>query len=156
MNNPARIAHQTGGRVRIEIPGRRGDAAFFATLSEQLRRVERVRRARANPHAASIAIEYAGELAELIPHLTSSSLALDTHAIESPAGGARAATARPAIGNGRRVDPMLVAGAAFGLVGVVQVFRGEIMIPALSAFWYATDALRLIQLPRDTLAPDLP
>ena len=182
MINPARIVHRTEGRVRIEIPGRRSEPAFFAALSEQLVHSRRVRRLRVNPAAASLVLEYEGELGELIPELAKASLdvapldmaPLDmvqpgaaasrwpetlagagagAGAVTGAGAGAGAGLWRLARAGGEQADPMLMASAAFGVLGLVQVLRGQIMIPALSAFWYAASAWRFAQLPQNTPAP---
>lgn len=152
MSTPARIAHRTDGRIRIEVPSRRGDAAFFAELAAQLAQSGQVTRARGNAAAASIAIEYDGALDTLLAQCESCALALAV-----PGGAERASTAPwPANWPANLAanlpanwpsNPMLVAGAALGLVGLVQTARGDIMVPALSAFWYAVSALRLARLP---------
>lgn len=136
MNAPAYIAHHTPGRVRIEIPARRGDNAFFAALSKQLAQSEQVLDARVNAAAASLVLQYAGQLDDVLDEFRQTALGLPEAAPQR-----RAAPASWAI------DPMLLAGVTFGLVGILQTLRGEIMLPAMSAFWYAAGALRLAQMP---------
>ena len=113
---------------------------FFAALSKQMAQSGQVSRARANPAAASLVLEYAGQAERLLGDLKQFGVALDVPA--------RGATVRPGWD-----DPMLIAGAAFGLVGIVQSMRGEFMIPALTAFWYAIMALRLAQVPSNVSVP---
>ncbi len=144
---PARIAHQTSGRIRIEVPSRRGDAVYFASLAEQLTdhltQSGQLARTRTNATAASLALEYSGPLELVLAQLQRCALQLslpdsDTGTPQSAAGPVH--TAWP-------LNPMTLAGAALGVVGLVQTARGEIMLPALSAFWYAASALRLAHLP---------
>lgn len=136
MNTSAQVAHQSPGRVRLEIPSRRGDNDFFDTLSKQVAQSDQVSRARGNPAAASLVVEYAGPFERLVEQLERLELAL-----ESPPG---AVTRLPP---GWNANAMLLAGAAFGVVGVIQTLRGEVMMPAMTAFWYAASALRLARLP---------
>lgn len=143
MSTPARIAHHTSGRIRIEVPSRRGDGAYFGALAEQLSQSGEVLRARGNPAAASLALEYRGPLEALLAQLERCSLQLS---------GAAPAAADLPVGFpfvSLPLSPMAMAGAAFGLVGLVQTARGQIMLPALSAFWYAASALRLARLPEN-------
>lgn len=156
MSTAALIAHHTPGRVRLEVPSRRGDQAFFAALSERVASGNGARRVRANPLTASVVVEYAGAFDAVLGALRDAEL--------SVAGkGAEGAQARPTPmasfvsvmqafkrqphDGQQAADPLLLAGAAFGLIGLVQTARGEIMLPALSAFWYAVSALRLASLP---------
>ena len=138
MSTPARIAHQIDGRLRIEVATQRGNVAWFARLARQLAQAAYVQRARANPQAACIVIDYTGPLERLLTALGQAALSL-------PGLPPAARPAAPATG-----DPMLLAALLFGAVGLVQAARGDIMLPALSAFWYAASALRLAHLSADT------
>lgn len=136
MSTPAHVAHQSPGRIRLEIPSRRGDDTFFAALSKQVAQSNQVSRARGNARAASLVVEYSGALERLVDDFRRLELAL-----ASPPG---TAVQLPA---GWDARSMLLAGAAFGMVGVIQTVRGEVMMPALTAFWYAASALRLARIP---------
>ena len=140
MHTPAHVAHHTPGRIRLEIPSHRGDGTFFATLARQIGQAGQVRGARGNPASASLVVDYAGPLEALLAEFARCQLALDS---KTSGGAAVAARALP----GWRIDPMLMASAAFGVVGVVQTLRGEVFMPAMTAFWYAASALRLAQQP---------
>jgi hypothetical protein len=37
---------------------------------------------------------------------------------------------------------MFMAGTALTVVGLVQTFRGKIIVPSITAFWYALEAFR--------------
>jgi hypothetical protein len=145
MTTPARIVHQTAGRIRIEVPDRRGDRDYFAALAEQLAQSGPVARARGNAAAASLVLEYGGPLAGVLEQLERCALRLTGPTNERAAGAAL-------LGGTWERNPMLVVGALFGAVGLVQTARGEIMLPALSAFWYAASALRLARLPINGLS----
>lgn len=136
MSTPAHVAHQMPGRIRLEIPSRRGDNIFFDAMSRQMAQSGQVSRARGNPAAASLVVEYSGPLERLLEHFQRLELALASapgSAIRMPAGW--------------DTGSMLLAGAAFGVVGIIQTLRGEVMMPAMTAFWYAASALRLARLP---------
>ena len=156
MSTAALIAHHTPGRVRLEVPSRRGDQAFFADLSERVAGGHGASRVRANPLTASVVVEYAGQFDALLSVLRDAELAVAATAPDasrarpSPMAGfasALQALARQPRAGQPPADPMLLAGAAFGMIGLVQTARGQIMLPALSAFWYAVSALRLASLP---------
>jgi hypothetical protein len=140
MSTPAYIAHRTRGRIRIAIPSRRGDSAYFLALSKQLEGAQQVRRTRANPAAASLVVEFSGALDNVLAELGRGALKLTEPA--SLAGSAGTPPA-PAVPGEWQLTPMFMAGAAFGVVGVIQTLRGEVMLPAMSAFWYAVNAFQL-------------
>ena len=54
------IAHRIGDRVRVRIPERKGDAAYFMRVERDLTACERVIYVEANPLTASILLRYAG------------------------------------------------------------------------------------------------
>jgi hypothetical protein len=146
MTIPAHIVHQTDGRIRIKIPSRRGDSQFFSSLSEQMMQLEQVERARGNAAAASLAVEYGGAVQPV--HARFEQCGLELNASEVRDAGVNNKFFIDAIqASSAQIKPMMLAGAAFALVGVVQTARGEIMLPALSAFWYAASAWRLAHLP---------
>jgi hypothetical protein len=145
MTTPARIAHQTAGRIRIEVPDRRGDDDYFASLAERLAQSGQVLRARGNPAAASLVLEYGGPLEAVLEQLDRCSLRLSAPVRQD-------APAAAMLGGTWERNPMLMVGALFGAVALVQTARGEIMLPALSAFWYAASALRLARLPINGLS----
>lgn len=149
MTTPARIVHQSSGRLRVEIPGKRGDRDFFATLAEHMASDEGVLAARGNAAAASLVVEHTSSAPALMRALAGAGLDLpspsDATANEAKAGAGKIQSGVPG-SSGRHVEPMLIASAVFGAVGVIQALRGKIMIPALSAFWYAASAFRLSQI----------
>jgi hypothetical protein len=44
--------------------------------------------------------------------------------------------------SGRDINVMFMLGALMVAVGIVQIYRGRILVPAISAFWYAVNAFR--------------
>jgi len=44
--------------------------------------------------------------------------------------------------SGREINPMFMVGSALAIVGLVQTFRGKIVVPSVTAFWYALEAFR--------------
>ncbi len=151
MNVHGQIAHQTSGRVRIDLPAKRGDTAYFSTLSQQIAGLGEVLAVRTNPITGSLIIEYDGPFDALLHRFDD--MAIDILAQPASArNGAAAATRWAAeqdsalpfrLVSGRNVHPMVLVGLAFGALGLVQVVRGQVLVPALSAFWYAARAFRL-------------
>jgi hypothetical protein len=151
MSIQARVAHETVGRARLQLASRRGDKDFFERLSQQLSRVGQVQKVRANPETGSVVLEFSGTLDDVIAssdgaepiELERSSFKIS--APQQPPVAARDKTFR--IVSGHDINPMLMAAVLFGAVGVVQTLRGKVMIPALTAFWYAANAFRQAREP---------
>lgn len=61
----AYVAHQAGERLRLRIPARKGDAAFFTRAERDLAGCAGVAYAEANPLTASVLLHYHGDLADL-------------------------------------------------------------------------------------------
>lgn len=61
----AYVAHQAGERLRLRIPARKGDAAFFARAERDLADCTGVAYAEANPLTASLLLHYQGDLTDL-------------------------------------------------------------------------------------------
>lgn len=149
MSVHGQIAHQTVGRVRIDLPAKRGDAAYFSTLSQQIAGLDEVLAVRTNPITGSLIIEYDGPFDALLHRFDD--MAIDI--LAQPARTGSVAAARQAAAqdsalpyrlvSGRTLHPMVLVGLAFGALGLVQVARGQVLVPALSAFWYAARAFRL-------------
>lgn len=58
MNPVAHVAHQIHGRVRIRVPSRRGDTAYFANVYESLTAFPAIEELRVNPVAGSVIINH--------------------------------------------------------------------------------------------------
>jgi len=147
MTIRAQIVHQTTGRVRVQLPDARGNTELFAQLSEQLVESKLFERVRVNPVTGSVVLEFTGEPEEVLAKLAARLPFKLELSPAPPAPTLKAADNPLRLVSGRDVNPMFVAGTLFGAVGLVQTLRGQIMLPALSAFWYAVNAFRLAHGP---------
>lgn len=150
MRIHATVAHQIPGRIRVLIPSHRGDAAFFDQLSEHFAGIEGVRRARSNPTAATFVVEYDGSLDDLLTRSGARDM-LDLG--PSPAGSATrfglplpTRTKPVNLVSGRDLDPMFMAGTGFGAMALLQSMRGQVFVPAATAFWYAVSIFQQSRL----------
>lgn len=147
MSMRAQLAHEIPGRVRVRLPDYRGNAELFAKLEDTLLESRLFHSVRANPVTASIVLEFDGSRENMLEALrTHLPFELDL----SPAArtGRTPPLAQAPIDplrlvSGRNINAMFLAGTLFAAVGLIQVFRGRFMLPALSAFWYASNAFRL-------------
>lgn len=161
MSIHGHIAHQTNGRVRIDLPAKRGDSDYFSRLSEQLNNVDEVLHVRTNALIGSLVLEFDGPLDAVLQRLEDIALevanprhdglgdgAADEAATSPSPPPASALSALPyRLVSGRQIHPMLLVGLLFGAIGVVQAARGQVLVPALSAFWYAARAFKLANAP---------
>lgn len=151
MNIRVRIAHQTVGRVRLQVLDHHGDRAFFDQLSQLVADSSLVRTVRANPITGSVVLEFEGSGEDLLAKLSAlAPVELVPAPVASPMRlPALAANGPFKLVSGREINPMLMAGTFFSAVSVMQAMRGKVMVPALSAFWYAANAFRLARTTRE-------
>jgi len=139
MSARASIAHRMPGRIRLSIPARRGDDAFFAGLAGQLSGQPDVVRVRPNARAGSLLVEHTGDADPILAWAAREQLLeLAPGGAQNELAGLLSAPGPPVrLVSGRDIDPMFMAGVAFLGMGLVQVVRGQVMVPAATALWYA-------------------
>lgn len=123
----ASICHAVPGRIRVRVPGMRGNQAWFDALCADLVRRPEFSVVSANARTGTILLrgrdlEPAG-LAGLAR--TAGWFELLTDEVES----ATKATGRP-------------LAAIMLMLAVVQALRGQVMVPALGFLWYAMELTR--------------
>jgi len=144
------IAHRIGDRVRVRIPERKGDAAYFMRVERDLSACERVIYVEANPLTASILLRYTGANDDL----RRDAINLGLFAIEEiPPSVNPVLTA-----TSERIDQLdrflqrssngsfdLLEVAFVGLIGasIVQVLRGQALGPASTLLAHALTILAL-------------
>lgn len=142
MSARATIAHRMPGRIRLSVPEMRGDEAFFTGLAAQLSGQPDVVRVRPNTRAGSLLVEHTGEAGPILAWAEAEQLLqLAPDGAAAAPGGAAGPLSAPGpavrLVSGRDIDPMFMAGVAFLGMGLLQVVRGQVMVPAATAFWYA-------------------
>jgi len=145
MSAMATIAHRMPGRIRLSIPARRGDDAFFSELADRFSELPDVQRARPNARAGSILLEHTGDAQAILQWAAAAQLLDVTPTVPATTDdrpgllSAQAPTIR--LVSGRDIDPTFMAGVVFLGMGLVQLARGRVMVPAATAFWYAISVL---------------
>jgi hypothetical protein len=137
----ALIVHQLPGRIRLRIPAMRGDAGYFSALADSMSDAPGVQQVKTNPATASMVVQFEGNGERILEQMHE--LGLEPKIKESNSG----ITKRTGIGpvrlvSGRDINPMFMVGSALALLGLVQTFRGKIVVPSVTAFWYALEAFR--------------
>lgn len=146
------VVHRLPRRLRLSIPDRRHDAAYFARLTTRLAAQPAVDAVKANPMTGSVTIGHTVPWPALRQMLEHEALCLvenaDAVPRQTPRQPAAWAGPAPLLVSGREIDIRFMAGVVFAVAGVVQTVRGRILLPALSAFWYASRAFQEADKPR--------
>ena len=151
---PARIGHLTSGRLRIKIPDRRRDEAFFRTVAARLASWHSVERVEVNPLTASVLVHFSDLAALLAENAEKNDLfavALDDPAITAPPPSLTEQAAEGFAAADRAMRRWTAGtadlrGSVFLLLlagGIYQLLRGNIAAPATTLLRYAGDMLRL-------------
>lgn len=156
----ARLAHSLPGRKRVKIDGKRGDAAYFATLEKELAGYHGLVAVETNPLTGTAIISHATEDASLWDYagehelfrLEKNETAARPLLRSTVTGGTGTAEYKSYAKSGRRSDIRRLIFLGMMGVGVVQAVKGNIAIPAIGAFWYAFSILP----GADVANPELP
>lgn len=147
MSVQAEIAHSLPGRIRLRLREKRGDEAYFASLSEAVANCDDVERVKANAATGTILIEFSGRTEDLAGQLGQRGISFPTPTPST----AEKRPPQPFPDNGgapfhlvsnREINPMFMLGTALAVVGIVQTLRGKILVPSLSVLWYAMETFR--------------
>jgi hypothetical protein len=159
----AYISHFTSGRLRLKIPARKADPAYFAFLRDQLSALPGVEAVAVNPVTGSVLIHHGydpkevdlkpvAELTELgglfrlqIPEPQGTRISI-AEQVSGTMGGFNAQLKE---WSGGAVDFQSLALLALLGVSLFQAQRGTVMIPAITALWYASSLLKDAQSTED-------
>jgi hypothetical protein len=151
----ARIAHATPNRVRLKVPAKRYDEAFFRAVEQRLKGWRNVERVEVNPLTASILVHFS-DPAALVREAMNGNNDLFRIVYREPQGDGPApslltglqGTVATADGSLRQwtsgaVDLRTAVFAAFLLGGLQQLAQGNVAAPAATLLWYAATVLGL-------------
>lgn len=157
----AHLVHQSARRMRLRIPSRRHDVAFFGHLQQQLAAIPKIESTLVTPKTASVLLSFAegdgNGIAAALDALglvslveanasepgTDSDGSPDQRIVAAPRGPAAGPTA-PA---NRRVDRRALAFTVFILLLLRQLLKGGWLAPGLAFIWLLLELLRA-QLPQ--------
>ena len=153
----AYITHATKGRLRIKIPLRKGDRAFFSALQDHLSRFSEfpgIQKIELNPITGSMLVIHSLETNPAYLKLIEAYVeqkGLFKIGTPSPPHASVFGKLAETFKNANNEITDFTAGeldirslalvALLGL-GLYQISRGQFMIPAVSAFWYAATLLK--------------
>jgi hypothetical protein len=145
----AEIRHITTGRLRLRIPERRRDGAFFGRVRQGLAGWPGVVGVEVNPVTAGVLIHFTGAPAHLLAHARNDDLFRLVDQRAEPA--ALVDEIREGAMNVDRMLRHLTGGGdlrtavflALLAGGIYQLFRGNIAAPAATLLWYAGEAVQI-------------
>jgi hypothetical protein len=151
----ARLSHLLEGRLRMRVPARRQDSAFFADVARRLRECEGIEDVRVNPVTGSVLVVHATTLQAIAAFAAQQGLFTlrleQDSSVEMGRSRSRVVVRHVPSRTGQdeegsRSDSSdkhaRMLSATFAGLGTLQTFRGQVMTPALTLFWYAYDAWR--------------
>ncbi len=150
----ARISHFTTRRLRIKVPEKRRDSAYFSTVVDRLAAWESVERVEANPLTASILIHFSDPQRLLLEAMAKNDL-FDIDFDTALAAQSEPVITRAAVRSfgtvdlavrrwtADQIDMRSVLFLVLFVGGVFQLLRGRLAAPAPTLLWYAGDLLGL-------------
>lgn len=145
---PAVLEHLTAERARLRLPRLRRDRDSFDRLATATAALPGVQAVEANPLTAGMLIRHDGGFDAIADAAEAAGLFRIAEAEPAPdmLKELRARMRGLEAGLRERSDGALDINSAsfllFAAVGAVQLARGQVAMPALTAFWYAMSALR--------------
>ena len=139
------VAHVLPGRVRVRVPARRGDAAFFDRVAERLGELPSVTSVIATPLTGSVVVEFTGEIQalalaamalsdevrlELAPPPTAPLMLRVRREVAAADAAIREAT-------GGELDARAAAFCVLLAFSALQLLRGNLLAPTVTLLWYA-------------------
>lgn len=146
----AHVVHALPGRVRVRVPERRGDAAFFEDLASRLATLPAVAAVATNPLTGGVLIHFTGavEAFALSAAAVLGDIRLDLSPppvppmLERLRGELTSIDATIQGLTEGELDARSVLFAGLIAVSAVQLLRGNIVAPAATMLWYAAELAR--------------
>jgi hypothetical protein len=136
----AYVAHATQGRIRLRVPARQGETDYFSECTARLAEIEGVLAVRPRALTASLLIEHDSAFETIVERVRAAGL----FAI-AEVGADRGPP--PA---GRPLAPAIAG--VLGVLAALQLFRNQVLPPALTLLWYAASLAREPQAPSASTA----
>ena len=150
----ARISHFTARRLRIKVPEKRRDRAFFDTVAERLATWDSIEGVETNPLTASILIHFSDPESLFLEAASKNDL-FEIDFDTALADSSEPVVTRAAVQSFQKADNALrrwtanqidMRGVLFVLLlagGALQLLRRRLDAPAPTLLWYAGDLIGL-------------
>jgi len=143
----AEVAHRSAERLRLRFPRQRGDVDFFAKLERSALFVEGVLAATGRPGTGSLVIRHKSDFDTLANRLRAEGMCdvrtePEDHRPEVEAHHlSDELDARLFQVSGGQLDLRAVGAFALVAMGILQIARGRVAVPATTALWYGLSLL---------------
>ena len=134
----AQVAHRIPHRLRVHVPSRKGNRAYFHRALERLGSQPPVRSVRVSPRTGSITIEHDSHPRDV------ARLAQELEVFDLPEAALAHALAERVAGRIVGVEPTAAVSAGLAGMGVYQALRGELLGSGVEHLWHAYGAARLM------------
>ncbi|WP_455281525.1 HMA2 domain-containing protein [Cupriavidus necator] len=145
----AQLSHVLPGRLRVKVPTRRHDAAYFEELVRRLSECDGVDEVSVNPMTSSVLIIHSTSDDAVAAYALQQGLfrlRLDRTASNSRIVARPVSDSAPRLFTGDQMSESDrragMLSASLASLGVLQTLRSQIMVPAISLLWYAYDTCR--------------
>lgn len=146
----AYVVHAMPGRVRVRVPARKGDGAFFDGIAGRLRQLPAVTSVTTSPLTGSVLVHFTGEIEALafgaMTLLHDVAFELTPPPAEPMMQRVRSgladvdATVREL--SGGEMDTRALAFCGLLAISAVQLLRGNVLAPAATMLWYGAEIAR--------------
>lgn|GEM_PF-755531 len=158
----AHVTHRTPDRIRLRFPAHRGDVAFMRRVTNVLSAIEGVERLETNPRLGSVLVCHTRPWPEIAADAEETGLfaVRDGPANQIPDVDDRVRAFGYGIDGALRHqtgDVLGLGGATFltlFMIGLVQLARGNVAVPAITLFWYAAQVVMLERIGRNRGSAD--
>ena len=142
----AYVCHSTVNRVRIRIPGEKGNGSFFKRVEQALLELPGVESVEGNPLTGSVLMRHCSDRDSVFEAVRQQGLlalretgpARRTTVRQDIARGLKAVDQQVVDLTGGKADLLDIAGLGLLASGIHQIFKGNFAAPAwYTAFWYA-------------------
>lgn len=152
MAHKGYVAHHIpGNRIRIRVPSKKRDNAFFQSVATRLNGIDGVKAA-VTPETGSVLLHYQGDLGQLLISAAEAGLSelidleMGGELLEPLAdrllGQAEGMEKKLLASTGGQVDGRTLVMFGLMLAAGVQLFRGQIFGPAVPLLWYTAEIIR--------------
>lgn len=134
----AQVAHRIPHRLRVRVPSRKGDRAYFQMASKHLGEQPPIRSVRVSAQTGTILIAHDGHAHNI------ARLARELGVFDLPEASLARVAAERVVGRVAGVEPTSAVAAGLAGMGVYQALRGNLLGSGIEHFWQAYGAAQML------------
>jgi Heavy metal associated domain 2 len=154
MPSDAYLTHSMPGRMRIRVPSKQRDPAFFRTIEEQLAKCGGVHEVRTNPLIGSVLVLYSGDPMSVVLYAQQNGLFVlaPDNQITRPVSErilerVQALDQRMRAVSDGTIDLNSAAFVALSCASIIQFLRRSVWPNGITLLWYAANTLQRYKPP---------